>query len=315
MPELSILVPVYKVEKYLPKCIDSILAQTFQDYELILIDDGSPDRCGQICDEYAAKDSRITVIHQENKGVSAARNAGLELARGEYIGFVDSDDWIDPEMYETMLGKAKEADLDLVICGLKNISETGKHIRSYLLGSGVYSKDELLKSLFRTPNELSGGCVNKVFRRAAIQSVRFREGVSIAEDWLYLFTCYTFCSSAYKLSAPLYNIVERHNSATRENELASSSDILLGGKASLHLLHLARRYSRDLESAALNKYLDDCIRFAQIIRKRSSETKQPCRWTLFKIKLLIIRQLPRAVLLRLLSRQQIHRFISEMIKL
>ena len=315
MPELSIIVPVYKVEQYLPKCIDSILAQTFSDFELILIDDGSPDRCGRICDEYAAKDSRITVIHQENKGASAARNAGLDLARGEYIGFVDSDDWIEPEMYETMLGKAKEADLDLVICGLNNFSESGEHVRSILLGSGAYSKNELLKSVFRTPNELGGGCVNKVFRHAAIQSARFREGVPIAEDWLYLFACYTFCSSAYKLSAPLYNIVERQNSATRENELAALNDILFGGKASLILLQSARRYSRDLERAALNKYLDDCIRFAHIVRKRSSEKKQPFRKTLFKIKLLIIRQLPRAIIMRLLSRQQIHRFISEMVKL
>ena len=92
MPELSIIVPVYKVEPYLPKCIDSILAQTFSDFELILIDDGSPDRCGEICDEYAARDDRVVVIHRENRGVSAARNAGLDAARGEYIGFVDSDD-------------------------------------------------------------------------------------------------------------------------------------------------------------------------------------------------------------------------------
>ena len=113
MPELSIIVPVYKVEPYLRRCIDSILAQTFRDFELILIDDGSPDNCGAICDEYAAKDSRIIVIHQKNQGVSAARNAGLDIAKGTYLGFVDSDDWIEPEMYETMIATAKEKQVDV----------------------------------------------------------------------------------------------------------------------------------------------------------------------------------------------------------
>jgi len=90
-PKISIIVPVYKVEPYLRKCIDSILAQTFTDFELILVDDGSPDGCGKICDEYAKKDNRILVIHKSNGGLSSARNAGLEIAKGEYIGFVDSD--------------------------------------------------------------------------------------------------------------------------------------------------------------------------------------------------------------------------------
>ena len=153
MPELSIIVPVYKVEKYLPKCIDSILAQTFTDFELILIDDGSPDRCGEICDEYAIKDERIVVIHQVNRGVSAARNAGLDAAKGEYIGFVDSDDWIKPEMYEIMVRTAIDKKADVVICGLNDMKESGEFIRSILSGAGSYSRNELLKCLFSTPNE------------------------------------------------------------------------------------------------------------------------------------------------------------------
>jgi glycosyltransferase involved in cell wall biosynthesis len=99
MPVISIIVPVYKVEPYLRRCIDSILAQGFTDFECILIDDGSPDNCPTICDEYMEKDKRIVVIHQENKGVSAARNAGLNRAQGKWIGFVDSDDWCDKGMF------------------------------------------------------------------------------------------------------------------------------------------------------------------------------------------------------------------------
>ena len=98
-PLISVIVPVYKAEKYLPQCIESILAQTFTDFELLLIDDGSPDRSGEICDEYVRKDHRIRVFHQQNRGVSAARNLGLEQAVGEYIAFVDSDDYVLPDYW------------------------------------------------------------------------------------------------------------------------------------------------------------------------------------------------------------------------
>ena len=106
-PLLSVIVPVYNVEKYLSRCIDSILSQTFTDFELILVDDGSPDNCGSICDEYAKKDKRIIVIHQQNRGVSSARNKGLDIARGEYVTFVDSDDQIGSitTLYENILLK------------------------------------------------------------------------------------------------------------------------------------------------------------------------------------------------------------------
>ena len=94
MPKISVIVPVYKVEAYLQECVDSILAQTFEDFELILVDDGSPDNCGAICDAYAGKDSRVKVIHQENQGLSGARNTGIEASKGEFLTFVDSDDMV-----------------------------------------------------------------------------------------------------------------------------------------------------------------------------------------------------------------------------
>ena len=107
MPTISVIVPVYKVEKYIHRCVDSILSQTFTDFELILVDDGSPDNCGKICDEYAEKDIRIHVIHQENGGLSAARNAGIDWvfanSDSEWITFIDSDDWVHPEYLERLL--------------------------------------------------------------------------------------------------------------------------------------------------------------------------------------------------------------------
>ena len=102
-PKLSVIVPIYNVEAYLRRCVDSILAQTFTDYELILVDDGSPDNCGEICEEYAGTDDRIRVIHKENGGLSDARNAGLDVATGAYVGFVDSDDYIHPNMYQRLI--------------------------------------------------------------------------------------------------------------------------------------------------------------------------------------------------------------------
>ena len=113
-PKISVIVPVYNVERYLRKCLDSIIAQTFSDWECICVDDGSPDNSGKILDEYAAKDKRFVIIHKENGGVSSARNAGLDMARGEYITFCDSDDWIEKETYEVAYMNAKKNNADIV---------------------------------------------------------------------------------------------------------------------------------------------------------------------------------------------------------
>jgi glycosyltransferase involved in cell wall biosynthesis len=121
MPIISIIVPIYKVEKYLCRCLDSILAQTFADFECILVNDGSPDNSPAICDEYANRDNRIIVIHQENKGTAVARDAGLKKAHGKFIHFVDSDDWIEPKALELLYKKQQETDADIVLGSMKNI--------------------------------------------------------------------------------------------------------------------------------------------------------------------------------------------------
>lgn len=120
--KISVIIPIYKTEKFLRKCIESVLNQTHTELEVILVDDGSPDRCGEICDEYAAKDSRVKVIHQQNSGVSVARNESMNYVTGELVGFVDSDNYIDPEMYEYLLSLT-EGDIDFAQCGI--IGEKG----------------------------------------------------------------------------------------------------------------------------------------------------------------------------------------------
>ena len=128
VPEISVIVPVYKVEEYLPQCVDSILVQTFTNFELLLVDDGSPDRCGEICEEYAGKDTRIRVFHQQNSGVSAARNIGLQHAKGTYIVFVDSDDWVSTDYLLHLYKSLPDTGIGLVMGGALKYSIDGKLI-------------------------------------------------------------------------------------------------------------------------------------------------------------------------------------------
>lgn len=178
-PKISIIVPIYKVEPYIHKCIDSILNQTFKDFELILIDDGSLDNCGKICDEYAQKDKRIVVIHKENGGLSSARNAGLDIARGNYIGFIDSDDYIDNDMYEILYNICEESKCDIASC-----SSIIYYPNKTVINGGhdliIHSRDKALKTM------LEGVLYDevvwvKLFKKSVIGDIRFPEG-RIYED-------------------------------------------------------------------------------------------------------------------------------------
>ena len=129
-PLISVIVPVYKVEKYLERCVKSICAQTYQNLEIVLVDDGSPDQCGEMCDMFAKQDSRIRVVHKENGGLSDARNAGLDVMTGDYVGFVDSDDWIEPDMYQVLYERLIKEKAEISCCGMKRCTDLGVH--SYL---------------------------------------------------------------------------------------------------------------------------------------------------------------------------------------
>ena len=171
-PSLSIIVPVYQVEAYLPKCIDSIINQTFTDLELILVDDGSTDGCPQLCDEYKQKDSRIKVIHKENGGLSDARNKGIEIAVGKYLGFVDSDDWIELGMYEVLMSDAIKHDADISCCGFNvvknNISKPYNHsIKKY----SVFRGNEVFPNLY---TEFSA--CNKIYKKELFDKTRYPVG-------------------------------------------------------------------------------------------------------------------------------------------
>lgn len=181
-PKISIIVPVYKVEKYLHRCIDSILSQSFTDFELILVDDGSPDNCGKICDEYEEKDSRIRVFHKENGGVSSARNLGLDNARGEWIAFIDSDDYVEKDYLSQLFFYAKQGNTDFVVI-LNTIKD---HIDEdfVILQPNNYSQ---LFSCYRLHNY--GSPWSKLYKSKIIKNnhLQFNVKIHFGEDMIFVF--------------------------------------------------------------------------------------------------------------------------------
>ena len=196
-PKISIIVPVYNVEKYIRRCLDSIQAQTFTDWECICIDDGTPDNSGKICDEYAEKDRRFVVLHKENGGVSSARNAGLDVAKGEWITFVDSDDWVEKETYEIAIDAAEKNCADLVQFGMV-IEKDGKVICKKVYKDGFV--DDLSKSF-------EPSTCHKLFFRKIIyaNNIRFPEGITLSEDRYFSFMGYLNASRIYNLKECFYH--------------------------------------------------------------------------------------------------------------
>lgn len=213
---ISVIVPVYKVEKYLEKCVNSILCQSYSDLEIILVDDGSPDNCGKICDELALKDKRIRVIHQKNKGLAAARNAGLVIAHGKYVAFVDSDDTIESGAYLMLHNMIETYDADIAICECRKVTE------NELLKQVEYSnyEDELLdnnKLWELVFGQLNNSSCNKLYKRGFIGDLQFPENVVHGEDLLFNIEYLAKCNIGVYNEAPVYNYLSRNNSITRSS--------------------------------------------------------------------------------------------------
>lgn len=206
---ISVIVPVYKVEQYLDKCVESILAQTYKNLEIILVDDGSPDRCGEMCEDWAKKDPRIKVVHKENGGLSDARNAGLDVATGDYIGFVDSDDWIDPEMYGTMYKAMGEYGADLAICCVEKVRKDGI-FRQELGGTLVYSKQKVLYELI-CDEKVNSFAWNKLYRRELFQDLRYPKGRTF-EDTLFTYKIFERVTRVVHVDHAFYHYLRREDS-------------------------------------------------------------------------------------------------------
>ncbi len=215
---ISVIVPVYNVESYLRKCLDSILAQTYQDLEILVIDDGSTDGSGKICDEYAEKDARIKVFHTKNRGLSAARNLGLNEAHGEWISFVDSDDWVEPDFCKEPLKTAIQYNTDLVIFRFRMVN--GKK-RIWRIEPDPKTKDATLRLIHE---EATIVVWNKLFSRSLFDGVYFPEG-KLYEDNAVTHRLIYKAERIYYSEAVLYNKVSREDNITSSMNLDKAEEL------------------------------------------------------------------------------------------
>ncbi len=225
MPEISVIVPVYKVEPYIHKCVDSILTQTFTDYELILVDDGSPDTCGNICDEYAQKDARIHVIHKENGGLSDARNAGMKIACGEYVIFIDSDDYIDADMLSYLYENLKKADADMATCGIYEVY-ADRIEKQEEEPDFVCSGEEAFRCILRG-HTIRGEIWNKLIKRSCISDLEFPKG-KLYEDIFYTVDMMQRIKKVAVGTKPKYYYLHRSDSITGKAYRPKLFDIIDG---------------------------------------------------------------------------------------
>lgn len=179
-PKISVIVPIYNVEAYLPECIDSIINQTYKNLEIFLVDDGSPDKCPQLCDDYAKKDSRITVIHKTNGGLSSARNVGIEKATGEFLSFIDSDDWLELDAYKTMVDAIEITGSDFVTCDAYFCQYDSEKKETVSQNTGAYTiikdNDELFLHIIEPKPLIRFEVWNKLYKKSSIGGTRFKVG-------------------------------------------------------------------------------------------------------------------------------------------
>lgn len=259
-PLISVIVPVYGVEAYLDRCVESIVSQLYPKLEIILVDDGSPDSCPAMCDAWAARDSRIKVIHKTNGGLSDARNAGFQIATGDYISFVDSDDWIEPEFISALYNALLENRAEIAECGTIYVAETGEHIRIRRTpAQNPLDRIEALRKLV-----LEDGVYqtvwNKLYKRSVVDGIPFPKG-KYNEDDFWTYQVFDRIETLALVERPLYNYLQRGNS-------------IMGSSYSLKRLDgLEARFDRMLylqkypQIAALvrEQFLFDCMYHCQCV--------------------------------------------------
>jgi len=246
-PCISIIVPVYNVEKYLKKCIDSILKQTFRDFELILVDDGSTDHSGKICDDYEKKDSRICVVHKENEGLSSARNKGIAIAQGDYLGVVDSDDFIAPDMYEVLYRNLIKENADLSVCGMYDcyVGQKCKINEPYYK---VLDTQEAIKFVFEGKTVGASAC-DKLYKKEIFASIRYPEG-KLSEDAFIIVEVLMVCKKVVFTSEQKYYYRHRAESITTKHFTLGQFDVI---EAYQKNFDLVRKYFSEIEDVAAGR--------------------------------------------------------------
>lgn len=247
---VSVIVPIYNVERYLRKCVDSIINQTYKNLEIILIDDGSPDQCGKICDEYKNIDSRIVVIHKENGGLSDARNAGLKVMRGAYVIFIDSDDFFEHNAIEVMVTMSEKYNADLIIADICSVNERGEILskgnRQYnFRNESIFSPEEAA-NVFA---ELDWGAWNKLYKKNVHEEIYFPKG-KIHEDEAIMFEIFHKCHKIVYTNYRLYNYLKREGSITSASYSLKKMDWF---EAWVNNLKYVQKYFPECEKMVMKK--------------------------------------------------------------
>lgn len=225
--KISVIIPVYNTEKYVRKCIKSVISQSYKNLEIIVIDDGSTDNSLNICQEMAMTDTRISIYHQENGGVSVARNMGLTYATGEWVSFIDSDDYLDTDFYETLI-KAVSFDVSIICCGVRSIDEDGREVRHLQYNAipkeeGVISGPDIWKHFLHPSKRfLYWSPWDKLLRTSLAKKYQFLVGRKIGEDLFYCFQCLRESGRIYYIPNKKYNYLIRKGSATHSNHFSNA---------------------------------------------------------------------------------------------
>lgn len=285
-PKISVIVPVYNVEAYLPRCLDSILSQTYENIQLILIDDGSADGSGAICDAYAAKDGRVQAVHQENAGIGHTRNVGLSLCQGDYIAFVDSDDHLCPDALRRLYDRLCADGSDMAIGNCVRVYEDGADSAPcYAFTDRAVSKEELLEEM-AVFGAIPFAPWGKLYRRACMDGVVY-PSVRIGEDTIAFPQILDRCRRISILSAPVYGYFQRDNSLMRQkNEAAKRGDVHV-------LLHTARYlWDNRCPRGAANWYAA-AAKNALTIRRRTDRLAEFTAFFDHRTRRMICRQMDR----------------------
>lgn len=222
---ISIIIPVYKVEKYLSRCIESVMAQTYRNIEILLIDDGSPDKCPEICDNYADKDPRIKVVHKKNGGLSDARNAGITLAEGKYISFLDSDDYVHPRMYQELLHILKKEEADVSFCNLNRVYSEEYELNDIQDGTlHIYSGKQAVKNILdKNLHVVSVIACGKLYKKELFESIRFPVG-KLHEDEFTTYKIFYKCTKVVFMDKGYYYYFQRDDGIMGTRKKVFSAD-------------------------------------------------------------------------------------------
>ena len=256
---ISIVVPIYNVEKYLHRCVDSLLNQTYGNYEIILVDDGSTDDSLEICDEYRLKDKRVQVIHQDNGGLSRARNSGIKIAKGEYIAFVDSDDWVSEYYLETLINTARNTGADIVECEIMRTSGVENSISGHSAVYISYSTVEALRLLIED-NVFHQYVWNKLYRRDLMADLYFPHGKT-NEDEFWTYRIFANAQKIVKTNSVLYYYFQRNDSIMGTTYSVKRLDAL---EAKIQRMEYIEKHFPELMLLAKQNLFGSCIYAGQM---------------------------------------------------